>query len=143
MPVGDGLYHLLTQQFTQLQRIGKTEERRTIMIRLTVFLFLCLYIPNAGAMETLRSVEWNEVKGAGELTGGEAIQANDPAKGIVLRIDKAGKTSIFTMEHPGISKPVYALTGEVSYENVEGDGYIEMMHHFPGGERFIFRTLAS
>jgi hypothetical protein len=113
------------------------------MIRFTIFLLLCFWIPNASAMETLRSIEWSEVKGAGKLTGGEVIRAKDPAKGMVLRIGKTGRIPIITIESPGISKAVYGLTGEVAYENVEGDGYIEMMNHFPGGARFFSRTLAS
>jgi hypothetical protein len=91
----------------------------------------------------LHAVDWNETKEAGKLAGGEVVRAKDPSKGIVLRIGEAGRTTILNMEHPGISKPVCALTGEVSYENVKGDGYIEMLNHFPDGSRYFTRTIAA
>ncbi|MBL9126384.1 MAG: hypothetical protein JNL97_01995 [Verrucomicrobiales bacterium] len=55
---------------------------------------------------------------------------------------------ILTLEGPAITQLRYAVTGEVSYAQVEGDAYLEMWSHFPaassrpGGSRAFSRTLA-
>jgi hypothetical protein len=74
------------------------------------------------------------------------MMAGEIREGIILKIDHTGqrhqRTELLTIENPGITRPVYALMGEVAYENVKGKGYIEMMNHFPGGKSFFSRTLA-
>jgi hypothetical protein len=56
---------------------------------------------------------------------------------------------LFTINRPSVSQPRYAVTGEVSYAGVEGEGFLEMWSHFqpaqPGlpGQRAFSRTLAG
>jgi hypothetical protein len=50
---------------------------------------------------------------------------------------------VVTIDHPGVAAPGYAVLGEVRYEGVEGQGYLEMWSVFPGDERFFTRTLAT
>jgi hypothetical protein len=47
---------------------------------------------------------------------------------------------LFTIDNPPITAKGYALTGEIKYENVQGDGYLEMWNHFPP-EKYFSRTL--
>jgi hypothetical protein len=42
---------------------------------------------------------------------------------------------------PAVPGDVYAVTGTVAYEGVEGDGYLEMWSEFPDGSRYFSRTL--
>jgi hypothetical protein len=55
---------------------------------------------------------------------------------------------LFTIHRPSVSQPRYAVTGEVSYVGVEGEGFLEMWSHFqpaqPGlpSQRAFSRTLA-
>jgi len=63
-----------------------------------------------------------------------------------LRIENTNdaplQTRLLTIEDPGVSAEMYALTGEVKYENVQGDGYLEMWSVFPKG-RFFSRTMGA
>ena len=116
------------------------------MKKLTFLLALFFLAPHASAKETVRSISWDDVKAEGRLTGGEVIRARENREGTILKIDNSGQTSqrteLLTIEKPGITMAVYALTGEVTYKDVKGKGYIEMMNHFPGGKSFFSRTLA-
>ncbi len=46
------------------------------------------------------------------------------------------------LEQPGLRTRIYAVTGEVKYSQVAGDGYLEMWSVFPSG-RFFSRTLGE
>lgn len=56
---------------------------------------------------------------------------------------------LFTILRPAISQPRYAVTGEVSYAGVEGEGFLEMWSHFQPAQpdlpsqRAFSRTLAG
>lgn len=77
----------------------------------------------------------------------------DPALGTVLRIENTNNApmliNLLVVPSPGISKPHYSVTGQVRYENVQGDAYLEMWNHFPpkqpGGPeaQYFSRTLAE
>lgn len=45
---------------------------------------------------------------------------------------------LFEIAEPGISSPVYALKGMVRYEDVQGEGFLQLDNHF--GERGTFFT---
>jgi hypothetical protein len=59
------------------------------------------------------------------------------------------RVELLRIENPPVSSEVYALRGEIRYENVQGDGFLEMWNVFPplkeGGleGRFFTRTLDS
>jgi hypothetical protein len=42
-----------------------------------------------------------------------------------------------------VTATVWAVTGEVRYEGVEGQGYLEMWNFFPDGGRYFSRTLGQ
>ena len=55
-----------------------------------------------------------------------------------------GPTSLHlvTIDHPPVAGPGYVVAGQVRYQGVEGQGYLEMWTVFPDGQRFFSRTLA-
>ncbi len=63
--------------------------------------------------------------------------------------DNSSTVHLLTILMPAISHPRYAVTGEVSYADVEGEGFLEMWSHFqpaqPGlpSQRAFSRTLAQ
>jgi hypothetical protein len=49
---------------------------------------------------------------------------------------------LLELPDPGISMPVYALKGMISYEGVEGDGYLQLDSHFGDAGTFFSKSLA-
>jgi hypothetical protein len=62
--------------------------------------------------------------------------------------DSPSTVHLLTIVQPAVTQPRYAVTGEVSYAGVEGEGFLEMWSHFqpaqPGlpSQRAFSRTLA-
>ena len=52
-----------------------------------------------------------------------------------------GTRAVAVIEAPAVSGDRYAIRGTVSYEDVQGDGYLEMWSVFPDGSRYFSRTL--
>lgn len=67
-----------------------------------------------------------------------------PADPAVLKLENAGSSpyhvTLLTIDSPKITTKTYAISGEVSYEKIEGDGYLEMWNHF-GAAAYFSRTL--
>jgi hypothetical protein len=63
----------------------------------------------------------------------------------VLRIenlDNAPVTvSLLEVDASGVSEDTYVLDGELRYQGVKGDGYLEMWNHFEDGGAYFSRTL--
>ena len=85
---------------------------------------------------------WRTVVTAGVVRPGEG-PGGTPA--LELRATATGPTSfhLVTIDHPQIAGPRYVVSGEVRYQDVEGQGYLEMWTVFPDGQRFFSRTLAA
>jgi hypothetical protein len=49
---------------------------------------------------------------------------------------------VLVIEHPPVTRAMYAVRGTVLWEGVEGKAFIEMWSHFAGGGRYFSRTLA-
>ena len=89
------------------------------------------------------TIDWSRtVVTAGVVRPGEGPGAT-PA--LELRTTATGPTSfhLVTIDHPQIAGPRYVVSGEVRYQDVEGQGYLEMWTVFPDGQRFFSRTLAA
>ena len=54
-----------------------------------------------------------------------------------------GSFPLTVIEAPPVGAPGYAVLGRVSYEDVEGQGFLEMWSVFPGGVRAFSRTLGT
>lgn len=89
------------------------------------------------------TVDWSRTA----VSGGRALPGEGPdgATALQLRATAPGGTSfhLVTIDDPQITGPAYVVAGQVRYEGVEGQGYLEMWSVLPGGERFFTRTLAG
>ncbi len=89
------------------------------------------------------TIDWSRTAvTAGVVRPGEG-PGGTPA--LELRATASGPTSLHfvTIDHPQIAGPRYVVSGEVRYQDVEGQGYLEMWTVFPDGQRFFSRTLAA
>jgi hypothetical protein len=91
--------------------------------------------------QVISSFSWKELVDAGKLSAGTLTGAPDNA----LRIENDGQgplsTTVLTIAQPKITTDFYAVTGEVRYDNVEGDGFLEMWSHFGEAAAYFSRTL--
>jgi len=89
------------------------------------------------------TIDWSRTV----VTGGVVQPGAGPggAPALELRATASGPPSLHlvTIDHPPVAGPAYVVAGEVRYEGVEGQGYLEMWSVFPNGERFFSRTLAA
>lgn len=96
---------------------------------------------NGFAEEVLREIPWQELADGGRLPTGRIVED------ACLKVESSGDTlhtfKALTMGQLGITAPSYAIAGTIRYENVEGEGYLEMWSHFGEGKAFFSRTLAG
>lgn len=97
----------------------------------------------AHGKQTLREITWDKMKPA----GGEVIPPTGKTPFAQLKITnteaKPLTVTLVTIENPGISESTYFVFGQVRYEDVEGQGYLEMWSVFPDGSRYFSRTLGA
>ena len=89
------------------------------------------------------TIDWSHTT----VAGGVALPGEGPdgATALQFRATVPGGTSfhLVTLDHPEVTAPGYAVRGEIRYQGVEGQGYLEMWSVFPNGQRFFSRTLAT
>jgi hypothetical protein len=102
--------------------------------------FSLLLSTTASGEEVVRSISWQSLAAAKQLTSGTVVQSSDRAIGPSLRVVHKGTTPtafpLLTIEQPGISTMRYALKGRVRYEGVANGSYLEMWNHLPEGAFF-------
>jgi len=54
-----------------------------------------------------------------------------------------GQTLILAIDQPAITRARYALRGQVVFEGVEGDGYLELLNYFSGNQVYFTRSKAA
>src|SRR5262249_1195981 len=96
------------------------------------------------------SYDWRKLAESGSLLGGEVMTIDGRA---VVRVSNTNavplQVQLFRIDQPAITDTVYALTGELRYDRVEGAGYLEMNNYFAGANGgpsagpFFSRTLAE
>jgi hypothetical protein len=77
---------------------------------------------------------------------GATLVAPCPGRaGACVRVERVagGVLALARLDRPALRATVWALTGEVRYEDVQGQGYLEMWNLFPDGGRYFSRTLAD
>ena len=91
--------------------------------------------------QTLREYDWQKLSGSGELLGGTpvAIDGKSAVK-IVSTNDTGFRVQLLRITNPPISKMLYAIAGEIKYEGVKGDGYLEMWNCFPPDKPGMFEN---
>lgn len=63
----------------------------------------------------------------------------------VFRVNEAGESpmvTLFEIDDPGISSPVYALKGSIRHEGIEGEAFLQMDSHFGDKGTYFTKTLA-
>jgi hypothetical protein len=118
-----------------------------LMLSLAASLFL---VPAAWSQQMLIEYHWQDLAQNGLLRGATPATVDGRE---ALKIDNTNDTplqvTLLNITNPPITSVLYALTGEVRYDSVHGDGFLEMWNYFPpekpglpGGEYFS-RTLGE
>jgi predicted Ser/Thr protein kinase len=91
--------------------------------------------------------DWQDLAREGRLLGGVPVEVDGRS---ALRIENTNNAplqlALYKIENPPITSQRFAVSGEIQYENVEGDGYLEMWSQFEKEPRateglFFSRTL--
>jgi hypothetical protein len=111
----------------------------------------CLSLLTAcSAQPTLADYDWQKLAEAGQSLGGTLTNIGGKA---ALKISNTNQTALrvelLKITNPPVTKTLYAILGEMKYEGVQGDGYLEMWNCFapraagmPEGHYFS-KTLAE
>ena len=94
----------------------------------------------ACGQETLLELSWRELQEKGQLTSGSVEPADRDGMAEQLTVENTqasrAQFTFLTIDTPPITLDQFAILGEVSYEEVEGEGYLEMLVHFQEGAYF-------
>src|SRR6202011_3318954 len=75
--------------------------------------------------KALREYNWKNAAQYFRLEGASTKLEADGALKIVFTNDTI-EAHLLTITNPPISAAVYAITGKIKYESIQGDGYLEM-----------------
>jgi len=99
------------------------------------------------AGQVISESSWQKVWADGQAPKGNAFECRVQTDTDALVVTKTGSEpatlTILTLEAPKITTSTYALAGRVRYQGVEGEAYLEMWSHFPGGQKYYSRTRES
>ena len=109
---------------------------------------LVLIAARVAAQQTLGEFSFDQFSPGVRRIAGEPVQIDGKTG---LRIANTNATALYvrllTITNPAVTKTLYGVVGEVRYDNVSGDGYLEMWNFFPplkpGGPegQYFSRTL--
>ena len=89
-------------------------------------------VATCSAQTVVAEYDWQKLAQNGQLRGGEAASVDGKsALKIVNRNETPLQLQLLKIPKPPISKMLYAITGEVRYDGIRGDGYLEMWNFFP------------
>lgn len=105
-------------------------------MRARVVVAALLFAAAVSAETTLREIAW-------PVSLPQGVQANSDGSVTITSMSDDGLTvTLAEVEAPGITKDRYAVKGRIRYENVSGDGYVEMWSVFED-DRYFTRTNAD
>ena len=121
-----------------------------ILIQFSLWLSLVLPVMS----QPILNVDWNELAQKHELLGGQIISTSVSTGEVsTLKIENTNDTplrlQLFDISKPAITNLTYGFIGEIKYENVRGDGYLEMWSYFPPSRssepetKYFSRTLGN
>src|SRR5262245_16399482 len=91
--------------------------------------------------QVISTFSWKELVDSDQLTAGELTGEPDNA----LQVQNHGlpdtSATQLTITQPQITTDFYVMTAEVHYDNVEGDGFLEMWSHFGEPAAYFSRTV--
>src|SRR5579872_5435741 len=133
---------------TASARLSSAKER----LRMKSIPFFVVTLAVAGAacgQQTLAQFSWKELPGgAPRSTAALSLDGRDALK-IESTNENGLRTALLTIEKPKISSTFYVLQGEVRYDGVQGDGFLEMWNYFPPNKpgepesQYFSRTLGD
>jgi hypothetical protein len=89
-------------------------------------------VATCSAQTVLAEYDWQKLAQNGQLRGGQAVSVDSKsALKIVNTNEEPLQLQLLKIPKPPISKKLYAITGELKYNGVRGDGYLEMWNFFP------------
>jgi hypothetical protein len=113
----------------------------------TAFTTLLLALLAGAALAQQKPIaqySWKELVEAGTLKTGTMVTLPDKTE--ALKIENPSSrplmVTLLPIEQPKITADVYSISGEVRYEGVEGDGFLEMWNYF-GESAYFSRTLGE
>lgn len=117
------------------------------MTRIAIVISCLFCVGVASGAETVRTLDWSELKEEGAVQNGEVLPAGEYGKQECLKVlgSEEGRESIQILElkEPDVGPPSYAITGEVSYQEVGRQGYLEMWNYLDETTAFYTRTLGE
>lgn len=91
--------------------------------------------------QSLREYDWQKLSASGELPGGSPVTIDGKsAVKIVSTNDTGLRVQLLQITNPPISKMLYAIAGEIKYEGVKGDGFLEMWNCYPPAKPGMFEN---
>jgi hypothetical protein len=100
--------------------------------------------------ELLRDYDWKQLAEIGQLEGGIITEVDGKQAVKVINTNTTPlRVSVLKIEKPAITRNYYALEGQVKYEQVHGDAYLEMWSVFPPAKtgdaegRYFSRTMGE
>lgn len=100
-------------------------------------------LPSAQKGIVLAEYDWSKLASEHRIGGGELVTKDGRS---ALKIENTKDTPmqvrILTIDNPPVRATLYAMSGEIRYDNVQGAAYLEMWNEFPNG-RFFSRTLGA
>jgi hypothetical protein len=100
--------------------------------------------------QTLAEYDWGKQADADQFLAGKPATVDGR---LALKLSNTNDTplqvQLLKINQPPISKKVYAITGEIRYEGVRGEGYLEMWNCYPSTKpgmmegRYFSRTLGE
>jgi hypothetical protein len=111
---------------------------------------ICLLLALTGiarSEEHLQDISPAALAESGRLLGGQVVPPAGADGREVLRVEHRGEGpqsfNLFVLEEPPVTQPRYAIRGEVRYQDVDGEGYLEMWNYFADGGHSFSRTIGS
>ena len=103
----------------------------------------CLAAAPVAGEEVLQHVSWSDAdRPAAGLDGHLVLEDGET----YLRVESEAvlrTLTVLRLQEPAIGRPDYALAGEVRYEGVAGEGFLEMWSYFADGQAYFSRTLSA
>ncbi len=111
---------------------------------------LLLTAANVHSQQTLIEYKWADIAQQGGWHGAVPVTINGrEALKIENTNDAPLQITLLTITNPPVTAVLYELTGEVRYDSVQGDGFLEMWNYFPPAKsgapegQYFSRTLGE
>jgi hypothetical protein len=114
--------------------------------RIALLAFILAAGTAAAGDELIQDFSWTQLQGEGKTLPGEVSPAGSAEAFETIKVvndDALPRIiTLLEIEAPKITRAGYVLRGQVRCEGVEGQAFLEMWSHFPGGGAYFSRTLA-